>query len=153
MLQLISLFLSLPPHSCHDQRGLLAERSRASLRSDQDGNEEGLNAAEGETQREVSKTSGGTDRLSIFLQTANHLLDAHALKFAEMCLAHELASLTAGPASSHAYLMAEASLHMHRQKYEEAITCIKQALVVDIQVCNVCTYHSTCIPAIHWNPV
>ena len=99
-------------------------------------NIEQFHTAEGEITGEESNAMAWNGNISIFLLTANHLLDVHALKFSEMCLAHELASLRAGPASSHAYLMAEARLHMHRRKYKEAATCVKQALVVDILVCH-----------------
>ena len=70
----------------------------------------------------------------IFLQTTVYLLDAHALKFAEMSLAHGLTSLKGDHGNSHAYLMAEARLLMYRQQHEDALKCIKQAIVVNIQV-------------------
>lgn len=79
----------------------------------------------------------GGDENSIFLQTASYLLDVHALKFAEMALAHELVSASGtgekGEAKINpAYLVTEARLHMHRQMYEDAKACLKKALQVDI---------------------
>lgn len=72
---------------------------------------------------------------SIFLQTASYLLDVHALKFAEMSLAHEVASRRGhATKTSPAYLVAEARLHLHREAYDEAKECLKKALKIDIQV-------------------
>lgn len=76
---------------------------------------------------------------SIFLQTAAYLLDVHALKFAEMALAHELTGGggARGMAKENpAYLVAEARLHMHREMYGEAKACLKKALMIDIQNSN-----------------
>ena len=86
----------------------------------------------------TEEEEGGTDN-SIFLQTAAYLLDVHALKFAEMALAHELTSSTStrgGAKSTPAYLVTEARLHMHREKYQEAKACLKKALTIDIQDSN-----------------
>ena len=72
---------------------------------------------------------------SIFLQTASYLLDVHALKFAEMSLAHEVTSRRGQTTkTSPTYLVAEARLHLHREAYDEAKKCLKKALKVDIQV-------------------
>eukprot|EP00731_Ephydatia_muelleri_P033352 Em0028g27a len=70
--------------------------------------------------------------VSIFLQTATYLLDVHALKFAEMCLGHELTSPNGGP-SAH-YQIAVARLYMHHHNYTMAIECLRNAIVLDIQV-------------------
>lgn len=86
---------------------------------------------------------------SIFLQTAAYLLDVHALKvewalmrcskvhslvlqFAEMCLGHELTSPNGGPSTQ--YHIAVARLYMHHHNYAMAIECLRNAIVLDIQV-------------------
>ena len=74
----------------------------------------------------------GGNHISIFLQTASFLLDVHALKFAEMSLAHELMS-GCNHKTCPTYLVAEARLHMHRDMYKEALKCLKKALMADIQ--------------------
>lgn len=73
-----------------------------------------------------------SNQVSIFLQTASYLLDVHALKFAEMSLAHELTSGRSCKTCP-TYLVAEARLHMHRGVYREALKCLKKTLIVDIQ--------------------
>lgn len=80
-------------------------------------------------------SSSESEPTSIFLLTASYLLDVHALKFAEMSLAHEL---TSGQSSKTCptYLVAEARLHMQRHMYQEASRCLKKALKVDIQNSN-----------------
>ena len=93
---------------------------------------------EGEELQTITTTTTSHESRSIFLQTANHLLDVHAFKFTEMCLAHELMSLEAAHCSSYDFLVAEARLHMQRQNYEEAISSIKLAIEVDTQVCAGC---------------
>jgi len=72
---------------------------------------------------------------SIFLLTASYLLDVHALKFAEMSLAHEVAS-GRGSETSPTYLVAEARLHMERHMYQDACQCLRKAIKVDIQNSN-----------------
>lgn len=74
--------------------------------------------------------------VSIFLQTASYLLDVHALKFAEMALAHEVTSGRGGPKNAPTCLVAEARLHLERCMYSEAEKCLKKALMVDIQDSN-----------------
>ena len=69
---------------------------------------------------------------SIFLQTACYLLDAHALKFADMALAHELAeSLHKEPIPL--YETTVARLHMQKREYKEAREYLERATVRDIQ--------------------
>ena len=84
---------------------------------------------------EEEEEDGGEN--SIFLQTASYLLDVHALKFAEMALAHELTSSLGGRGGvakeNPAYLVAEARLHMHRDMHQDAKSCLKKALAIDIQ--------------------
>ena len=58
----------------------------------------------------------------------------HALKFAEMSLAHEVT--TKRTKTCPAYLVAEARLHLHREAYDEAKKCLKKTLRLDIQVCT-----------------
>ena len=55
-----------------------------------------------------------------------------ALQFAEMCLGHELTSPNGGP-SAH-YQIAVARLYMHHHNYAMAIECLRNAIVLDIQV-------------------
>ena len=55
-----------------------------------------------------------------------------ALQFAEMCLGHELTSPNGGP-SAH-YQIAVARLYMHHHNYTMAIECLRNAIVLDIQV-------------------
>ena len=58
----------------------------------------------------------------------------HALKFAEMALAHELTSRKGGGARCcPTYQVAEARLHMEREDFDEAKKCLKKALMADIQ--------------------
>lgn len=79
-----------------------------------------------------SKSPGLSEpvQASIFLQTAAYLLDVHALKFAEMSLAHELTSPSGG--ETPLYQVALARLHMHRHMYKEAKAVLREAVKVDI---------------------
>ena len=70
--------------------------------------------------------------ISIFLQTASYLLDVHALKFAEMSLAHELTK-SGNEGACPSYQVAEARLHMHRKQYDKAEKCLRKAISKDIQ--------------------
>ena len=121
-----------------EKSGGLGERSGVSVKSEVNLNDETLGTVttergEGQGEDPPAATATATPT-GIFLQTTAYLLDLHALKFAEMSLAHGLTSLKDSHSTSHAYLMAEARLRIYRQQYEEAVTCIKQAIVVDIQV-------------------
>ncbi|XP_064394779.1 cilia- and flagella-associated protein 70-like isoform X2 [Halichondria panicea] len=74
------------------------------------------------------------DTASIFLQTASYLMDVHALKFAEMSLAHEVAGCD-GELQPH-YHIAEARLHMHQEHYDRAESALKKAIALDYQDSN-----------------
>lgn len=49
-----------------------------------------------------------------------------------MALAHELTSPGGGP-SNHFHI-AEARLHLHRKCYQEAESCLRKAVTLDVQV-------------------
>jgi tetratricopeptide (TPR) repeat protein len=105
----------------------LADTSRVdSMRS-----EEVYFAKEGTNSDEEAKLPSS----SVFLTTAEFLLDISLLKFAEMSLSHELDTSDGNP--SPAYHIARARYSIQQADYDQAESSIKTAITSDVQNPNV----------------
>lgn len=95
-------------------------------------------AEEGESQaEETSQTEAPEEKpeqkspVSIFLQTAEFLLDVNALQMAEIALAHELVAPGCGPSAHYHILLGR--LRIQSKQYVEAEESLKEALALQHQ--------------------